>query len=448
MSDEPVAVEPPARLPASLAHAVDACAADLDALVPRGAGEPGRCEVDSASRLARIAWSCIAEPGDTTAGRLVGALGPVASLVAVLDDDPALAVARAVHDRGGEVSPADRALRAAVDRWRPRADLDRALRLAHAATRFGAVALVPGDAAWPDVFDDLGGAAPLVLWLRGASALEAVGAAAAMSVAVVGSRAASSYGERVAIDLTDGLTRRGCAIVSGGAYGIDIAAHRAALATGAPQVAVLAGGIDRLYPQGNAAVLERIADGGGAVIAEAPCGQSPTKWRFLQRNRLIAALARATVVIEAGARSGALNTAAHAAELGRPLGAVPGPVTSASSVGCHTLLREFDATLVTGAADAFELVQPFHVDPDPALPGLDAPAERARARGARASRGDALGAEATRAWDALSERAARTAADVAERSGLSLAAARGALVELELAGRARGDAGAWRRRAR
>lgn len=443
---------PPARVPAFLARALDRAGADVRALTPPTTMAAGDADdaVAQATRLARIAWSCVIEPGDTTAGRLLAALGPVAALEALFDESPALAVARALHERGADVSPADPVLVSAIERWRPRADLDRAVRLAHAATRFDGIAVVPGDDAWPTALDDLGAATPPVLWVRGAGALEAIGAVAETSVAVVGSRAATSYGEGVAIDLADGLSRRGCAIVSGGAYGIDIAAHRAALATERPQVVVLAGGVDRLYPRGNAVVLERVAHAGGAIVAEAPCGQAPTKWRFLQRNRLIAALSHATVVVEAGERSGALNTAAHAAEIGRPLGAVPGPITSAASAGCHALVRDYGATLITGAADALELVRPFEVDGAATLPGLElggAPRASVGSREARPSRVDGPGADALRVWDALSDRGPRTVAEIAERSGLSISSARGALVELELAGRARSDAGVWRRAA-
>ena len=142
-----------------------------------------------------------------------------------------------------------------------------------------------------------------------------------------------------------GLVDRGFTIVSGAAYGIDGMAHRAALASGGTTVAFLAGGVDRFYPLGHEALLGRIAEQ-GAVVAELPCGSAPTKWRFLQRNRLIAAATEATIVLEAGMRSGSLNTAGHAAALGRPLGAVPGPVTSPASAGCHRLLREYDAVCV------------------------------------------------------------------------------------------------------
>ncbi len=156
------------------------------------------------------------------------------------------------------------------------------------------------------------------------------------------------------MEASAGLVDRGFAIVSGGAYGIDGMAHRAALASDGTTIAFLAGGIDRFYPLGHESLLTRIAQT-GAVVSELPCGAAPTKWRFLQRNRLIAAASQATVVLEAGIRSGSLNTAGHAAALGRPLGAVPGPVTSPASAGCHRLLREFDAMCVVDADQMAEL---------------------------------------------------------------------------------------------
>ncbi len=220
------------------------------------------------------------------------------------------------------------------------------------ARRAGVVMITPEDPEWPVAVDDLGEHAPLVLWVRGqVSAL----ARPHSSVALVGARAATSYGEHMSIELSADLAGRGVTIVSGAAYGIDGAAHRAALSAGGTTVALLAGGADRSYPAGHTELIERIA-ASGAVVSEVPCGATPTKWRFLQRNRLIAALAAATVVVEAGARSGSLNTAGHAAALARPLGAVPGPVTSAASVGCHRLLREFDARCVTNADEVLELL--------------------------------------------------------------------------------------------
>jgi DNA processing protein len=207
------------------------------------------------------------------------------------------------------------------------------------------------------------------------------------SVAMVGARAATAYGEHVAGDLSCGLGERGFAVISGLAYGIDGAAHRGALACGAVSIGVVAGGLDRAYPAGHDRLMARLADE-GAVVSEVPPGSAPTRGRFLQRNRLIAALATGTVVVEAALRSGSLNTARTAALLGRPVGAVPGPVTSASSAGCHALLRDGVATLVTDADEIADLVGRI---------GTDAATPPQSRRGPR----DDLDPEVARVLDAL-----------------------------------------------
>lgn len=248
-------------------------------------------------------------------------------------------------------------------------------------------------------------------------------------VAIVGARAATAYGEHIAVELAAGMVSRDVTVVSGGAYGIDGAAHRAVLRAGGLTIALLAGGADRAYPAGHTGMLADIAST-GAVVSEVPCGTAPTRWRFLQRNRLIAALSDATVVVEAGWRSGSLNTAGHAAALGRPLGAVPGPVTSAASAGCHRLLREYDAECITGVDDLADMIG-------------------ACAGDARAGRGSAAEApaeaDARRVRDALSSRSPRSLADLARRTGLSESDVSGRLGVLELEGRARRSAEGWMR---
>jgi DNA processing protein len=193
---------------------------------------------------------------------------------------------------------------------------------------------------------------PLALWVRGRARLDEM---VDRSVAIVGSRASTAYGEHVAGELGCQLAEKRCTVVSGGAYGIDAAAHRGALAADGPTVAVLACGVDRVYPAGNGALLNRIADS-GLLVSEWPPGAAPHRHRFLVRNRLIAGLTRGTVVVEAAARSGATATAHRAAKLGKRVMVVPGPVTSAMSVGCHELLRgnEGGARLVASAAHVLE----------------------------------------------------------------------------------------------
>nr|WP_268748226.1 DNA-protecting protein DprA [Microbacterium sp. CH12i] len=241
-------------------------------------------------------------------------------------------------------------------------------------------------------------------------------------IAIVGARAATPYGEHMASELAGDLAATGTLIVSGGAYGIDGTAHRAALGVGGATVAFLAGGVDRAYPSGHQQLFEKIR-GGGAVLSEVPCGTAPTKWRFLSRNRLIAALGGATVVVEAGWRSGSLNTAGHAAALGRPLGAVPGPVTSAASAGCHRLMREYDARCVTNAEEVRELL------------GLDAKDVTAEER---------RDPDQIRVLDALSARTARAPRDLARTAGLSEERVAAMLGLLSLDGTAIRTSAGWR----
>ncbi|MGN6753733.1 MAG: DNA-processing protein DprA, partial [Intrasporangium sp.] len=175
------------------------------------------------------------------------------------------------------------------------------------------------------------------------------------SVAVVGARAATSYGSGQASEIAAGLCVAGWTVVSGAAYGIDGAAHRGALAVDGLTVAVVASGVDRVYPAAHEVLLRRIAET-GCIVSEVAPGSAPMGTRFLSRNRLIAAMTSGTVVVEAGLRSGSLQTMNRASQLNRPVAAVPGPVTSMTSAGCHNAIRNRDATLVTSAAEVIELV--------------------------------------------------------------------------------------------
>lgn len=335
-----------------------------------------------------------------------------------------------------------RALARALPRWAPRvAGLDPRASL-DALAEVGGTVLVPGDRRWPARLADLGPAAPLCLWVRGEADLARLTAA---SVAVVGARAATAYGERVAAELASGVAERGVTVLSGGAFGIDAAAHRGALAVDGPTVALLAGGVDRLTPVGNRSVLEAVLSQGGAVVAESPPGVPPSRARFLLRNRLIAAATTATVVVEAAWRSGALSTAARAVELLRPVGAVPGPVSSPASAGCHRLLRE-GATCVTDAAEVLELLPGSQATPEPAHRGPAGPAQGAARDRAdhpplRPERSDGIRA---RVVDALGVGRAASTEVVARRSGLAVHEVAAELGLLELVGRATRDARGWR----
>ncbi|MEV4735288.1 MULTISPECIES: DNA-processing protein DprA [unclassified Microbacterium] len=360
--------------------------------------------------IARVAWSVLAEPGDGVAGALIQELGATEALRLAVDEHPTPARVR------GAIPVEDGAIDEGISRWRPRVDPRRVTDAVGSALAANARLLLPGDPGWPVQIDDLGRHAPLLLWVRGETRL----LAAAPQVAIIGARAATAYGEHIAGEFAGELAATGTVIVSGGAYGIDGAAHRAALGVGGATVAFLAGGVDRAYPQGHRDLLERVRTT-GAVVSEVPCGTAPTKWRFLSRNRLIAAVSDATVVIEAGWRSGSLNTAGHAASLGRPLGAVPGPVTSATSEGCHRLFREYDARCVTTSAEIREL---WGEDP-----------------GRRES--ECTDPDETRLRDAMSSRTPLAASELARRSGLSIERVSALLGFLELRGEARRSERGW-----
>ena len=288
-------------------------------------------------RFARAAWSRLAEPADPRALELVARHGAVGALTRVLDGSP----------EGVETF----AMRA------QRLDVERDLEIGQ---RVGARVVCPGDVDWPTGLDDLE-APPICLWVRGPADLSTL---AVRSVAVVGARACTSYGDLVATDFGAGLADRGFAVVSGAAFGIDAAAHRGALSADGVTVAVLAGGVERAYPAAHEQLISRVADE-GAVIAEVAPGSAPTRPRFLLRNRLIATMTTGTVVVEAGLRSGSLNTARTAAEHFRPVGVVPGPVTSMVSAGCHQARRDGIAEIVTDVAEVVDLVG--HIGRDAAV---------------------------------------------------------------------------------
>ncbi|MGO4341853.1 DNA-processing protein DprA [Pedococcus sp. 2YAF34] len=288
-----------------------------------------RLRVPEGDRAARVAWARLVEPGDPAAARLVGAVGAEQALHGL---DPASALAQ---------------------RLLPRLETLDVVRDLEIARALGARLVVPGDEEWPAGLDGLA-APPFCLWVKGPLELRE---ACARSVAVVGARAATGYGVHQARELAAGLAERRFTVVSGAAYGIDGAAHEGALAVYGATVAVVAGGLDRPYPAGHAGLLGRIT-AVGAVVSEVPPGSSPTRWRFLSRNRLIATMTQGTVVVEAGLRSGSRNTATTARDHHRVVCAVPGPVSSAASAGCHVLIRD-GAILVTDAAEVAQEVGPI-----------------------------------------------------------------------------------------
>ena len=422
-----------------LALAESTVAPLIRALCPDDA-ELGRDAI--AERFARAAWCSIAEPGDRDAGHLVSVLGAEASVAALTavpwppadPDRIDVAGLTTALAEAGDQDLGDKELVEAVKRWRSRVSAPTVLLALRQAARFGATLLVPGDPDWPTGVDELGEHAPHALWARGDRTLLG---RLERSIAIVGARAATGYGEHVTVEASSGLVDRGFTIVSGAAYGIDGIAHRAALASSGSTVAFLAGGVDRFYPAGHEALLTRIVER-GVVVSEVPPGTAPTKWRFLQRNRLIAAASRATVVVEAGWRSGSLNTASHAAQLGRPIGAVPGPVTSAASAGCHKLLRESLAICVTGPDDMAELVS---TDLGVAAAAPE-PAAGAKSSVPISAAIDPTGTR-VRLLDALSEKSGRSVARISEFSGLAADRVRAELGLLELEGIVHERASGW-----
>lgn len=406
------------------------------AAVRRGVAGSESGELDA---FARAVLGLVAEPGDGMLGRVIAALGAVRTAELLLERVTAEALSGAVTDAGSDLDEQEAVT--GLERWLPRLDHAAFLRSLGQAARVGAGVIVPGDRAWPAQLDELGAHAPIGLWVRGRR--DAL-ARDIRSISLVGARAATGYGEHVTMESAAGLVDRGFTIVSGGAYGIDGMAHRAALASDGLTVAFLAGGVDRFYPLGHEALLSRIAET-GAVVSELPCGAAPTKWRFLQRNRLIAAATEATVVLEAGLRSGSINTAGHAAELGRPLGAVPGPVTSPASAGCHRLFREYDAVCVVDAEQMAELAG----GGTQVRPRGDVRPSGAARRGGSTSVGPdeaSLPPDVLRVTDAMSTRSPRGIEEIARRAGMSVREVMGVLGPLELHGAVARQADGWVRR--
>lgn len=374
-------------------------------------------------RTCRIAWSRLAEPGDVVAWALVAALGAGEALRTVVEDDGSArsgAVGRRTGRRGDPFAEGLARWRVRLPATDPRHDL-------LALQRVSGRVVVPGDDEWPSGLDDLGEKRPFCLWVRGSLSL---GVVCERSVAIVGARASTPYGEHVAADLAAGCAEEGVAVVSGAAYGIDAAAHRGALSVGGATVAVLACGVDRAYPRGNEGLIERIGLD-GCVVAEVPPSSAPTRWRFLERNRLIAALTGGTVVVEAAWRSGAISTATRAIDLGRPVGAVPGPVTGAMSAGCHRLLRS-GSVCVTDAAELVQLVSPIGTVAEtvPEVPEADH---------------DGLDDLDLRVLDALAVRKLVPLDRLARTAGLAQADVAAALGRLEMQGLAERRDGGWRR---
>ncbi|WP_167131769.1 DNA-processing protein DprA [Paramicrobacterium chengjingii] len=290
-------------------------------------------------RMARVALSMIAEPNDSSTGRVLARVGGVETLRLIESDAsvPGLARADALMWR---------------ERLAARISSDLPDRVA--ATQSGEFGtLIPSDKDWPAGLEDLGERAPYLLWTRGATSLLRM--PLSDRVTITGARASTAYGEHVTGELAAGMADEERIVVAGGAYGIEGAAHRAALAAGGQTISVLAGGLDRPYPAGHSDLLLRIGEV-GLLVSEMPPESAPTRHRFIARNRLMAALSGTTVIPEAGVRSGSVTTVLAARDLGRSVGAVPGPVTSAASSGPNELIRQGFATLVTQPSELIALL--------------------------------------------------------------------------------------------
>lgn len=421
------------------------------------------------------AWSNIAEPGDRWAGALRRALGPRAALVWAMA--PFSPPRRGVLGPGGEEGEgAFAGWRLAHKRWRMRLEVLDVRSDLEQLERLGGRLVIPSDKEWPQGLAHLEDREPPALWVIGEAPLSVKGAPAAISL--VGARAATSYGVTIASQMAFDLVDAGHLILSGGAYGIDAAAHRGAMdavtsrATNGGQstdsgeaqlhagnvtaarrpipittvppklpatAAIVCGGLNNLYPPGNEEMFRSIVKGGGLLVAEVPPAFRPARWRFLERNRLIAAWSEVTVVVEAGLRSGALATANRALELGRDIGAVPGPVTSAASAGPHRLLQE-GAALVTDAADVMALVGRMRGDDED--DHLQVGSSISRALNRKLERLEPIN---RRVWEALPLVATAELDSVARAAGVAHDEAGSSLLALQLAGLAQCEEGRWGR---
>ena len=388
-------------------------------------GQLGCGDLDSERTLAFVIWSHLCEPGDMVAGALVDRLGPIEALNCVRSANPAKSLLSALKQRdpGDElVTGCDESeieLQDAASRWKARDNNSAVLRSLEHWLRLKGQLVTPDSSDWPSSLSALGDGRPHVLWLRGMrESLVQLESA----IAIVGSRNVSSYGQYCAQTIAEQLVLAGYLIVSGGAYGIDAEAHRGAITASGKTIAVLAGGGDRLYPVGNTQLLNDVMQN-GCLLAELPPGNAPTRWRFLQRNRLIAALGQATVIVEMAIKSGAKNTMHHAMAMSRDVYAVPGSIASQTARGCNVAIAEGKARIVSGFE---ELVREL----------LNLPIDY----GTR----DELTALQQRVFDALS-RQPLTPTRLSIKAGTSSSETTQALGQLQALGLAEARATGWRR---
>ena len=357
---------------------------------------------------ARAALTYLAEPADRWLGQLIQASSAAAALDAIRTySDPPGAVPSPPRGKARE------SMRAAMERWRIRLPELPSPEEVLGFRESGIRLVVPGDPEWPGQLADLGADQPYALWLRGNADLRFN---CLSSVAIVGSRAATAYGSYVAAEFAASVAARGLAVVSGGAFGVDAAAHRGALGADGVTIAVLACGVDVPYPTAHAELFDAIA-AQGVLVSEWPPGRHVSRLRFLVRNRVIAALASGTLVVEAGQRSGAVNTARHARDLSRRLMAVPGPITSDLSAGCHQVIREWQGTLVTSAAEVIEQLSP--VGASSAAEPVTVVQLAGRRQTPPVLPRDLLDLESAKVLDAMPRRGGIGTVRVAQRAGLA-----------------------------
>lgn len=356
-------------------------------------------------RLASIALACISEPLDPWVGKMFASRGAVRTVDLIRSG-----TSRVTHMQG---------LQARLHAL----DLDGEL---SQVEKRNMRIVTRGDSEWPTQLEDLGERVPRALWIDGSANVRL---AAATSVAIVGARACTRYGAEAAYEFASRLTTDGVRVMSGGAFGIDAAAHRGALGAGGITICVLACGVDVPYPRSHDSLLLQIAQQ-GALVSESPLGSGVRRQRFLSRNRIIAALTRATIVIEAAARSGSLSTAHEAEAINRVVGALPGPISSEMSRGTHQLVRDARAVLVTSAAEVVELISPASTSAPTAVQGdlwFEGLGDRERA-----------------VLDALPHRKAMSLDELVLATALSPRHILEALGSLEVMGRVNTEASGWR----
>ena len=304
------------------------------------------CRDPEVTRRARIALAATCEPGEPGLADVLETSGPTATVARLLRQaSTGCAMPSIPRSQAIGLRLADLDLDGLLERGR----------------MLGVRVILPGDAEWPARLSDLGPRRPIALWCWGEANVRLH---SLRSVAIVGARACTRYGEFIARDWAAQLADSGIAVISGGAYGIDAAAHRGALAANGVTVCLVAGGVDVAYPRGHEGLFAEIIER-GVLVSEVPLGESVRRRRFLTRNRLIGALASATCVVEASHRSGSVSTAGHAADLNRPVLAVPGPVTSETSRGTHRLIADRLAMLAADVDDVRAAIDPLDVSSPP-----------------------------------------------------------------------------------